>query len=193
MRLSQEQPSDQDEISQNSTACVDGHRAAVQEKDTANVEHLTHGAKRDIAQWCSRSYRDCHAVTEYHTVEWKTSADRVVAEFQRQKAVLRVSATRCCELPDRGVREHPPRTHDHAVAQYYVVVLEVPGRPRSGKLPQSGTGGRERATDRKAAFSNVTLLGFKRILVRSDNQRTLLSLIERVMSNLTGAELVQCS
>ena len=46
---------------------------------------------------------------------------------------------------------------------------------------------------RKAAFSNVTLLGFKRILVRSDNERTLLSLIERVMSNLTGVELVQCS
>ena len=41
----------------------------------------------------------------------------------------------------------------------------------------------------KAAFSNVTLLGFKRILVRSDNERTLSSLIERVMSNLTGVEV----
>ena len=36
----------------------------------------------------------------------------------------------------------------------------------------------ERATDRKAAFSKSV---------------TLLSLIERVMSNLTGVELVQCS
>ena len=27
-----------------------------------------------IAQWCSRSYRDCHALTGYHTVVWKTSA-----------------------------------------------------------------------------------------------------------------------
>ena len=106
----------------------------------------------------------------------KAPADHAVAELQRQNTVLRVSATRCCELPDRGVREHLPRTDDHAVAQYFVVVLEVPGRPRSGKLPQSGTGGRE--TDRKAAFSKSV---------------TLLSLIERVMSNLTGVELVQCS
>ena len=129
-----------------------------------------------IAQWCSRSYRDCHAVTEYHTVGWKTSADHAVAELSRpdvkvkqrakqiqgsrtnqtvvlevvprtttthsgveglsgcrgrvpktrQKTGLRVSATRCCKLPDRGARVHLPRTHDHAVAQYYVVVLEVP-------------------------------------------------------------------
>ena len=48
------------------------------------------------------------------------------------------------------------------------------------KLPQSGTGGRERErdTDRKAAFSNSVAV---------------LSLIERVMSNLMGVELVQCS
>ena len=32
-------------------------------------------------------------------------------------------------------------------------------------------------------------LGFKRILVRSDNERSLSSLIERVMNNLTGVEL----
>ena len=32
--------------------------------------------------------------------------------------------------------------------------------------------------------------GFKRILVRSENERSLLSLIERVTSNLTGVELV---
>ena len=50
VRLSQKQPSDEDEHTQNSTACVDGHRAAVQEKDTAHVEHLTHGAKRHEAQ-----------------------------------------------------------------------------------------------------------------------------------------------
>ena len=51
----------------------------------------------------------------------------------------------------------------------------------------------EEREDRKAAFSNVTLLGFRRILVRSDDERTLLSLIARVMSNLTGVELMQCS
>ena len=48
VRLSQEQPSNEDEISQNSTACVDGHRAAVQEKDTAHVKRFAHGAKRDM-------------------------------------------------------------------------------------------------------------------------------------------------
>ena len=41
--------------------------------------------------------------------------------------------------PTVEAREHLPRTDDHAVAQYYMVVLEVPGRPRSGKLHQSGT------------------------------------------------------
>ena len=48
--------------------------------------------------------------------------------------------------------------------------------PRSGKLPQSVTGGRERATDRKAVFSNSVAV---------------LSLIERVMSNLTGEVVLQ--
>ena len=36
----------------------------------------------------------------------------------------------------------------------------------------------------------IKSLGFKRILVRSDNGRSLLSLIECLMSNLTGVELV---
>ena len=53
--------------------------------------------------------------------------------------------------------------------------------------------------DRKGASDNVSSfltafiksLGFKRILVRFDNERSLLSLIERVMNNLTGVELVQ--
>ena len=36
----------------------------------------------------------------------------------------------------------------------------------------------------------IKSLGFKRILVRSDNERSLLSLIERVMNSLTGVELV---
>ena len=131
MRLSQEQPSDEDEISQNSTACVDGHRAAVQEKDTAHVKRLAHEAKRDM----KLKYRTVGGRPQ-RTMPWQGS--------QRQKTVLRVSATRCCKLSDRGIREHPPRTDDHAVAQYYVVVLEVPERPRSGKLPQSGTGGSEK-------------------------------------------------
>ena len=52
--------------------------------------------------------------------------------------------------------------------------------------------------DRKGASDYATSFlpafikssGFKRILVRSDNERSLLSLIERVMSKLTGVELV---
>ena len=36
----------------------------------------------------------------------------------------------------------------------------------------------------------IKSLGFKNILVRSDNERSLLSLIEPVTSNLTGVELV---
>ena len=99
--------------------------------------------------WCWRSYSEQRP----HTVVLKGSADHAVAEFQRQKTVLRVSATRCCKLPDLGVREHPPRNDDHAVTQYFAVVLGVPGRPRSGKLPQSGTGGRERESHRqKSSF-----------------------------------------
>ena len=48
MSVSQEQPLDEDEMSQNSTACVDGHHAAVQEKDTAIVKRFAHEAKRDM-------------------------------------------------------------------------------------------------------------------------------------------------
>ena len=40
------------------------------------------------------------------------------------------------------------------------------------------------------ASAFIESLGFKRILVRSDNERSLLSLIERVRCNLTGVELV---
>ena len=69
-----------------------------------------------------------------------------------QKTVLMVSATRCCKLPDRAVREHLPRTDDHAVAQYCLVVLEVPGRPRSGKLPQYDTQEKRESHRQKSSF-----------------------------------------
>ena len=80
-------------------------------------------------------------MTTHSGVEGLSGPCRGRVPKTRQKTFLRGSATRCCKLPDRGVREHLPRTgEDHAVAQYYVVVLEVPGRPRSGKLSQNGTG-----------------------------------------------------
>ena len=51
---------------------------------------------------------------------------------------------------------------------------------------------RKGASDFASSFRTALIksLGFKRILVRSDTERSLLSLIERVMSNLTGVELV---
>ena len=62
MGLSQEQSSDEDEISQNSTASVDGHRVAVQEKDTAHVKRLAHEGRRDM-NFKYRTRRD----TESHS------------------------------------------------------------------------------------------------------------------------------
>ena len=49
------------------------------------------------------------------------------------------------------------------------------------------------ASDYASSFLTTFIksLEFKRILVRSDNERSLLSLIERVMNNLTGVGLVQ--
>ena len=51
---------------------------------------------------------------------------------------------------------------------------------------------RKGASDYASSFLTAFIksLGFKRILVRSDNERSLLNLIERVTSNLTGVELV---
>ena len=51
---------------------------------------------------------------------------------------------------------------------------------------------RKGASDYESSFLTAFIksLGFKRILVRSDNERSLLSLIERVTCNLTDVELV---
>ena len=48
------------------------------------------------------------------------------------------------------------------------------------------------ASDYGSSFLTAFIksLGLKRILMRSDNERSLLSLIERVMNNFTGVELV---
>ena len=49
------------------------------------------------------------------------------------------------------------------------------------------------ATDYASSFLTAFIksVGFKRILVRSDNDRYFLSLVESAMNNLTGVELVQ--
>ena len=49
-------------------------------------------------------------------------------------------------------------------------------------------GASDHASSSPTAF--IKSLGFNRILVRSENERSLLSLIERVTCNLTGVELV---
>ena len=51
---------------------------------------------------------------------------------------------------------------------------------------------RKEASDYASSFLTtfINSLGFKGILMRSDNERSLLSLIERVTCNLTGVELV---
>ena len=51
---------------------------------------------------------------------------------------------------------------------------------------------RKGASDYASSFLTAFIksLGFKRMLVRSDNERSLLTLIERVTSNLTGVELL---
>ena len=80
------------------------------------------------------------------------------------------------------------------------------GRDKEGVLPilrvkcrNSSTGcvgatvvDRKGASDYASSFLTAFIksLGFKRMLVRSDNERSLLSLIKRVTSNLTGVELV---
>ena len=52
---------------------------------------------------------------------------------------------------------------------------------------------RKSASDYASSFlaAFIKSLRFKRILVRSDTERSLLTLIERVMNNLRGVELVQ--
>ena len=52
---------------------------------------------------------------------------------------------------------------------------------------------RKGASDCASSFLTAVIksLGFKRILVRSDNERPLLGLIECVMNKLTGVEMVQ--
>ena len=58
-----------------------------------------------------------------------------------------------------------------------------------GAAVVDGKGASDYASSFLTAF--IKSLGFKRIQVRSDNERSLLSVIERVMNNLTGVALVQ--
>ena len=71
-------------------------------------------------------------------------------------------------------------------------ILCVKCRNNSTGCPGATGVDREGASDYATSFlpAFINSLGFKRILVRSDNYRSLLSLIERVMSSLMGVELV---
>ena len=134
MRLSQE-PSDEDQYWQNSTACVDSHRAAVQEKDTAHVKYLIHEAKRDmklkystvVLEVLSRPpRRDRVSHSGVEDVSWpcrgraqQTRQRRSIQKFsaehvkvkQRAKETQRSRTTQWCW---RSYREQRP----HAVAEF---------------------------------------------------------------------------
>ena len=71
-------------------------------------------------------------------------------------------------------------------------ILCVKCRNRSTGCVGATVVDRKGASDYASSFLTALINspGFKRILVRSDNERSLLSLIERVTSNLTGVELV---
>ena len=146
VRLSQEQPSDEDEYSQNSDACVDGHHAAVQQKDTAHVKHLTHGAKRDtklkyrtvVLEVPSRlPHRDrvSHSALDGRpqlTMPWQSSADQTEKKhtdiFSRaphvKQSAKETQGSRTTQWCWRSYRKQRPHTvvlkasADHAVAEF---------------------------------------------------------------------------
>ena len=121
---------------------------AVQEKDTAHVERLAHEAKRDMK------------------LKYRTVAREVLSRLPRRD---RASHSGVEDLRGPGRGRIPKTVVPHVVvnyvAQYYVVVLDV------RKLPQSGTGGREREPQTEKQLSEKMLH----------------------CANLTGVELMQCS
>ena len=92
------------------------------------------------------------------------------------------------ELPDIGI-DHGFFGRDR---EDVLPILCVKCRNSSTGCSGATVVDRKGASDYVSSFLTAFIksLGFKRILVRSDNGRSLLSLIERVMSNVTGVELV---
>ena len=70
-------------------------------------------------------------------------------------------------------------------------ILRVKGRNNSTGCLGATVVDKKGASGCASSFLTAFIksLGFKRILVRFDNERSLLSLIERVTNNLTGVEL----
>ena len=108
------------------------------------------------------------------TMPWQSSQDR----RQSSGSVQHVVAN-CPTVENEGIFREPTITQLRSTAQWCWRCQGVRGVVNYHKV----------ALEEERSFQQyVTLLGFKRILVRSDNERTLLSLIQRVMSNLTGVE-----
>ena len=77
MRFSQE--TSEKTVWQNSGACATDHRAAVQETEMRQRDQEPHSGGRSLTA------NNDYAVTEYHTVVLKTSADHAVAESQSRR------------------------------------------------------------------------------------------------------------
>ena len=112
MRLSQEQPSDEDQHSQNFTACVDGHRAAVQEKETAHVKRLTHGAKLEyrtvVLEVLSRLPRRDRV--SYSGVEDLSGPCRGRAQQTRQRRSIQICVAEHVKVKQRVKETQGSRT-----------------------------------------------------------------------------------
>ena len=83
-----QRPSDENEHLQNSVACVDGHHAAVQQKDTAHAKLLAKGAKKDMKlKYRTMVLEVLSRLPRRDRVShngWKTSGDHAVAELSRK-------------------------------------------------------------------------------------------------------------
>ena len=131
------------------------------------------------------------------------SARQIVEHELTEHAVCRSWCRHC--VASKG-RAHAHSSREDGALPEIGVDYGFFGRDREDVLPilcvkcrNSSTGcvgatvvDRKGASDNASTFLTAFIksLGFKRILVKSDNERSLLSLIERVTCNLTGVELV---
>ena len=105
-----------------STAVILKEKLALKSLDVVNEKQCkTDREKRDTG---GLTANNDHTVTEYHTVVLKASADHTLYQSpkDRDRTVMHVVA----KYLTWEAREHLPRANGHAVAQYYLVVLEVP-------------------------------------------------------------------
>ena len=112
----------------------------------------------------------------------------VVIALRRRVERMRISSREEGELPEIGI-DYGFFGRDK---EDVMPILCVNCRNSSTGCVGATVVDRKGASDYASSFLTAFIksLGFKRILLRSNNKRSLLSLIERVTSNLTGVELV---